>query len=199
MNSEIITGYKRVLTNLVNAIGEEQVEYMLTMLENIPDEASELRGLFDKDEGGLRPPNHWIGVLRFMRFGLGLKNDLMSEYDSFVEDYQSLSSKAERNTDEEKLVAEIGDFLFKVDEQLGDQERLIQKLIVELNKTLVEKYGMQFSPAEGFYRAEMDREACEVLNPLLLELMEISRAMSGQVRLMKVLVRIRRLILDKNS
>ncbi len=195
MDSQLIQQYKHILGNLLNALVKEQVPHVLDMLERIDDDGMDLRRIFDDANARREAPRHWIGILRFIRFGLGLKNEIMSDYETFIAAYQTLSSREGMSTDERQMIQEIGDYLQKADELTGNHGHVNQKLISLLHDALVDTYGLQPDPNDEFYKGVMPEEWARVLVPLLNDTLRLCEGMLEQIRIHAALERMRKLLL----
>ncbi|MBI3396418.1 MAG: hypothetical protein HY042_11325 [Spirochaetia bacterium] len=195
MDQEQIREYKRVLVNLAHVLIAEHIPHLVQMIEKIPDDAVEVRRQF---QGGAVPdvvPAHWITALRIPKFALVLKQNLLANYDSFMNAYQVLSSKATRSKDESQLLEEIGKLLYDIDETTGEIERSIPKLLDAMRTSMTDHHNVPLDPGEDFYRSAIDEKAAAKLKPHLIEVYTTCHRMLELERLMLALVRLKGLIL----
>lgn len=193
---EVIFEYTRVLADLTNVITNEQLPLLLGVLERVPDEALDLQEKFENNDANLHHTQTWLDYLRLLRFSVDLSAGLTGQYDLFVQAYQQLSTKPDLGEDERKLLGEIGDFMYAVDDVAGQYERHSMKLITELSKSLKLTYGILHEPNEKMYAHPVHEDHGRRLRPLITELITLGHQMREQVKVMTALVRMRKLMLD---
>ncbi len=186
--------YNRTLHDLANVITNEQLPMLLGVLERIPDEAADLRAQFAADPNNLRYPKTWLDFVRLLRFSLLLKAPLAEQYDNFVQAYQVLSSRSDMGPDQQKLLGEIGDLMYNIDDLAGDHERLAVKIITELSRDLKETYGMLMEPRHTLFSETVHEDHVFRLAPLIKDLLRLCEGMMKQLGVMKALLRMRKLI-----
>ena len=192
---KVVHEYSRVLADLTNVITNEQFPMILSVLENVPDEARDLHSLFAGDQRRLHHPIVWLDYVRLARFCVHLKAELSAQYDLFVQAYQTLSVKPNPATDEQKLLREIGDFMYVVDDLAGNYERLSIRVITELSKSLKLTYGILYEPNDLLYSHPVHEDHASRILPLIGELIQLCDQMREQVKIMVALERMRRLLL----
>lgn len=194
--AEVVFEYTRVLADLTNVITNEQLPLLLGVLERVPDEAADLHQQFETDAPQLHRAVSWLDYLRLLRFSASLSTGLADQYDLFVQAYQQLSAKTGLEENERKLLGEIGDFMYAVDDLAGHYERHSLKLITELSKSLKLTYGVLHEPNHAMYAHAVHEDHARRLHPMIEELIGLGHGMREQVNIMTALVRMRKLILD---
>ena len=185
------------MVNLLNAIDGHQAEYLLIMLERIQDDVTDIRKIFEERVPGAYEIKYWIAILRIIRFSQIIKKEISNYYDEFVNAYQALRIKNNKSENEKKLEKEIGELLYKIDEIFGDYDRLISRLMKQMNKKLVDVYGMQLEPDESFYSGEIDRANSEEIYSILEGLIELSMELMKYSKITLSLLRMKKLILTE--
>jgi len=194
LNSEIIEGYKNAMSLFLNPTEKGSHENILIFLESINDSTMDLRSYFENSENELHSPSHWIAILRFMRISISLINDIKKDYDDFVDAYSKLSGLGHPNENEEQLKNEIGNFLYKVDDIIGRQERLLNHLIQEIKNILMDTFGIWDDPAEQFFRTEITLDAMIKIEEDLKTLSQICFELVLELRIMQGLKKLKGLI-----
>ena len=194
LNSEIIEGYKNAMSLFLNPTEKGSHENILIFLESINDSTMDLRSYFENSENELHSPSHWIAILRFMRISISLINDIKKDYDDFVDAYSKLSGLGHPNENEEQLKNEIGNFLYKVDDIIGRQERLLNHLIQEIKNILMDTFGIWDDPAEQFFRTEITLDAMIKIEEDLKTLSQICFELVLELRIMQGLKKLKSLI-----
>ncbi|MEQ9366809.1 MAG: hypothetical protein RIF32_21395 [Leptospirales bacterium] len=192
---EVVFEYTRVLADLTNVITNEQLPLLLGVLERVPDPGIDLHAKFESDASDLHSTVTWLDYLRILRFSVNLRAGLAGQYDFFVQAYQQLSAKTELGDDERKLLGEIGDFMYAVDDLAGQYERHSMKLITELSMCLKLTYGILHEPNKKMYAHPVHEDHARRLRPLIAELITLGHQMREQVKVMTALVRMRKLML----
>ncbi|MCR9143263.1 MAG: hypothetical protein NXI24_13490 [bacterium] len=196
ISAEVVFEYTRVLADLTNVITNEQLPMLLGVLERVPDPGTDLHEKFEADSSDLHTTVTWLDFLRILRFSVNLSSGLAGQYDLFVQAYQQLSAKPDPGEDERKLLGEIGDFMYAVDDLAGQYERHSMKLITELSKSLKLTYGVLHEPNKTMYAHPVHEDHARRLRPLIAELITLGHGMREQVKVMTALVRMRKLMLD---
>lgn len=194
LSDELRHEYNRMLHDLANVITNEQLPMLLGVLERIPDPADDLHTKFEENPGDLRYPKTWLDFIRLLRFSLMLKAPLSAQYDNFVQAYQVLSTTPNMGPDQTKLLGEIGDLMYNIDDLAGDHERLATKIITELSRDLKETYGMLMTPRHTLSSETVHEDHAFRLAPLIKDLLRLCDGMMKQLGVMKALLRMRRLI-----
>ena len=194
LNQEIIDGYKKAMALFLNPTEKGSHENILIFLESINDSTMDLRSYFENSENELHSPSHWIAILRFIRVSIALINDIKINYDDFVDSYSKLSALGHPNENEEQLKNEIGNFLYKIDDLIGRQERLLNHLLQEIKNILLDTFGIWDDPAEQFFRTEITMDAMVKVEDDLKSLSQICFELVLELRIMQGLKKLKGLI-----
>ena len=197
-SADLIQAYKRIMANMLNLLADEQIQHLVTMVEKVPDDTKEIRSEFEKRSDVPRP-QHWLTAVRLLKFNINLKNELVREYDGFLNTYQTLSQMQSRTSDQEKLLKETGDLLYQIDDLTGNSDRQVTKIFKELCATMVETHGMQLEPGEDFYKAKMTEKVITRLAADFTELNAPCREALKQISVMSALLRMRKLIMGEKA
>ena len=197
MKPELVREYKRILANLLNALIKEQIPQIVVMLERIPDDAADLREQFQRRSGASRVPSYWISLLRIIRLSQVLRADIQEHYDHFLDAYRYLTNIGATGAHQERLLKECGEVLYRVDETFGNHERCVLRIVEEVNRLLVQRFGIQPEPTEDFYRMLVNDEDARVIAPLVEQLVTLCDGMLDLLRELVVLEDVRALLLRK--
>ena len=197
MKAELVREYKRILANLLNALIKEQIPQIVVMLERIPDDVADLREQFQVRSGASRVPSYWISLLRIVRLSQVLRADIQAHYERFLEAYRYLTNLGASGAHQERLLKECGDILYRVDELFGNHERCVVRLVEEVNRLLVQRFGIQPEPTEDFYRMLVNDEDARVVAPLVEQLVTLCDGMLELLRELAVLEAARALLIRR--
>ncbi|MCE9599431.1 MAG: hypothetical protein K8S54_15810 [Spirochaetia bacterium] len=190
MNPATLQSYKSIFAECLTSISEEVIPQILAHLEKLPDDAAEFR---DAYESAPSLPSHWITTLRFIKFSTVLSSELKPNYEKLMSSYQKLSGQP--GADEGKLLGEIGEFLYAVDEITGDLERILPRLMRQIRTGMIESYGIVLSPNEAIYSDRIPDEQLARLNIPIQELAGLCQRMVEQIKISTALSRMEKLIL----
>ncbi|MDH5655187.1 MAG: hypothetical protein OEZ34_04730 [Spirochaetia bacterium] len=193
---EVIEGYKEAMSLFLNPTEKGTPEKILVFIESIDDSTEDLRHYFSDQEASIHSPSHWIAILRFIRISISLTNEIRTHYDDFVSSYTKLSSISSPEENQEQLKNEIGNFLYKVDDLTGRQERLLNHLIEEIKNILMDTFGVWENPAEQFFRTEITLDAMVRIEEDLKELSQLCFELVLESRIMHGLKKLNQLIMD---
>ncbi len=197
MSPELVREYKRILANLLNALVKEQVPQIVVMLERIPDDTADLREQFQRRSGASRVPSYWISLLRIIRLSQVLRDDVRQHYDRFLDAYRYLTNMGTHGAHQERLLRECGDVLYRVDEVFGNHERCVLKLVEEVNRLLVQRFGIQPEPTEEFYRMLVNEDDARIVAPHTEQLVGLCDNMLELLRELEALEVVRALLIHK--
>lgn len=196
ITEEIIREYKSVMENILQVSNDRDAEAILQAVEEIVDSTSDLIRIFESVRDTVQLPGYWLGIIRIIKMSLVLKNRIVVRYDDFVNVYQKLQSRHGRSKDEDQLLTEVGDFLYKVDTYTGDHERLTVKILKEMRQGIQEDFGLQNTDiTDKFYRLPVGRETIKKIEETIRELYGICDAFIDMFKIMNALERVRSLIL----
>lgn len=195
MQPALIEPYKQILAGVFVLSGDEDIEDLIEEIEGLDDDTREVRQAFIENRSDIKAPVYWIAILRVMKLGYNFRSDLLKQYDSFVSVYQKLSGKNEMTDDERHLFTEIGNFLYRVDELLGDHERFSHRMLHGIRQGIIEDYGVNLDIDDNFFRTKMSTEIIKKYNPLTLELIGMLDRFLEQIRIMNALSRLNEIII----
>ena len=195
LTEDIINSYKHAMALFLDPTAKGSPENILIFLESIKDPATDLRSFFENIETEIHSPSHWIAILRFMRVSLAVTEDIKAKYDNFVDSYSKLSGRGHPDENEENLQKEIGNFLYKVDDLMGRQERLLGHLIQEIKNILMDTFGVWDNPAEQFFRTEITLDAMFRIEEDLKSLSKLCHELILELRIMQGLQKLKDLII----
>lgn len=190
MNPATLQFYKSIFAECLTSISEEVIPQILSHLEKIPDNAAEFRAAYETTPS---LPSHWITTLRFIKFSTVLASELKPNYENLMGSYQTLSGKA--GEDETKLLGEIGEFLYAVDEITGDLDRILPKLMRQIRTGMIESYGIVLQPNEAIYSDRIPDDQMVRLTIPIQELAGLCQRMIEQIKISVALSRMEKLIL----
>lgn len=187
---DIVGQYKSVLVDLYGCVTDEQLELIIGALENLQDDAEEIKQGFVK--GPVSLPHHWIAILRFLRFGVAMRMFFQKDYDSFVSSYQKLSVRNSSEDDEKQLLREIEGYLTELDGVITDLERTLLLILKQVRAAMIRQHGIEAS--DEIYRGRMVGESTQFLMPLLENWSKVCKSLVDLEKLHAPLNRVRNLI-----
>ena len=196
LKQELPTEYNRLLVDLPNVVADEQLTALQEILDRVPDDCEDLFELLDSNADVLRNPRVWSDYLRLLRFSMLLKAEFAGPYDEFIKAYQMLSGVASPTNDQRKLLSEIGDLMYKIDELFGDYERLSDKIIQQVSASLKETYGVLLEPLDDLHSTEAHEDHAFRLSPHVKELVKFLADLKDLRKIKAALLRMRKLIVD---
>ncbi len=198
MKFELLNDYKSLIESVYNLTGDKDIENIIKRLESLDDSTQEVEKEFLEHRDDLNSPIYWIAILRILKFSFNLKKKLEEQYDSFVQIYQELTSRTNLTKDEQHLLTEIGNFLYRVDEIFGNQERFSHRLLHGMRQGIIEDYGVNLDIDDSFYQTYMSIETAHKTAPLIRELMDLLDENQEQIRIMNALHRLHTIIIRQS-
>lgn len=195
INQDALRQYFRIIGELTGILADHQLSRIISYLEQIPDSTVDIEKAFEVRHEAISKPQRWLDALRFVRFVIARKNRLSDQYDEFVRAYQDLSAISERDADQEKLLKEVGDLMYNIDDLSGIYERLVEKLLQTLSISIRDVHGMLNEPDEEVYRAPIRDDQQVRIGPVFRELSELAARFHEQIQIMEALLRMRRLLI----
>lgn len=189
--------YHNVMDAMLDVQADSHSSQILSRLELISDDTEDLYTLFKRDPGLLAKPGFLLDILRLVHFSSRLKRELGAQYDNFVSSYQLLSTRENRDDDESKLFQEIGDLMYQIDDLSGRHERLSDRLIKTMIRSLIDLLRTEQSDDSRMVYSTAVREDIQLrFRPLIEELLTLSASLYEQIAIMHALSRMRRLIIE---
>ncbi|MBE7437908.1 MAG: hypothetical protein HS115_05565 [Spirochaetales bacterium] len=191
MDSEIISGYKKILQNLALRFREDQLPTLVTHIEALADPCDDLIDRFKNGNPGI--PGHYITVMRLLKLSLIERNKVLTFYERFTEVYKKLSKRVEVQEEEQELRKEMLEFLSRFDELSGAHDRLVLRILTLARLQLVELLGNNENPTDSFFRtpihdmAELRLTLLE-LNDIIIECQKMQKVMFGLERMSELIL-----------
>ncbi len=193
MKITLVDEYTRIFSLFMKGGSERERIQILSELEKISDDTSDVMTQFLENNGSPPYPKYWIAVLRIIKFSLNLKSELLSGYDGFVITYQKLNAASDLTQDQSRLLHETGEFLYNTDEITGFHERCIAHCLEVTHQCLLEEFGVT-ETNHTMYSFAVSRENGDRIYPHIHELYQIIIRIQKQIRIMEALNRMIRLI-----
>jgi hypothetical protein len=195
MTPETIKSYKAVFAECLTSIGEQVIPEIIQHLETIQDDAAAVRSAREDKKPGA--PSHWITLLQFIKLGLVVSGELKAHYDELMGTYQTLTGRESRDENENKMLTEVGEFLYATDEATGDLDRINLRLMKSIRNEMIDQYGIVLHPNEAIYADRIPDENFERLAPMIQELTGCCDRLLDLVRVMSALLRMQKFILSE--
>lgn len=200
VDENLVQSYKNIAGELAISLTEDQQKYVMKQLEGLQDDTREIDLEFQRyREHSPSPPRYWLAILRTLKYQLNLRAQLLYRYDTFVHAYESLSRISAPSDDQKQLLKEVGDYLYQVDDLAGIIERLQGRIVPAIRQAMVETHGLMVEPGEKLFAGQASDESYGKLRPDLQELVSTCYQMKEQIRIEAGLLRMIRLILDRDD
>lgn len=196
MKEGLLEAYKRLTAELAGSLVEEQNQRFYKQLETLDDPTEDLDLEFMRYTRKKRPglPVYWLSIIRTVKYSMNLKQQMLENYEIFVNAYENLSHRTDLNPNEHQLLQEIGDYLYNVDDLAGDADRLYPKLITGMREAMKRAHGVIIEPGPELYEGKLTSETKPVLEDALNGLIEICFRFKERIQIETGLLRMIRLI-----
>ncbi|MCB1326599.1 MAG: hypothetical protein H7A21_04440 [Spirochaetales bacterium] len=186
--------YVDILNELAAILVDDELKHIVQQIGLVDDPADDL----DLDDDA-PAPTFWVDVLRLPRLGLHQQAAIDEQYDAFVKAYQELTRISHRDEDQERLLQEIGDLLYRLDELTGARERLTLKLAQALSQGIKEVHGILMDRKTNLAQSTVRADQALRLTPAMAELRKNLRELGETIRIMGALARVRDLIVPSQQ
>ncbi|MBW7858189.1 MAG: hypothetical protein H3C43_07855 [Leptonema sp. (in: Bacteria)] len=171
MNPVLSETYIQLLHQIMLTQMLTELAPIIEALDKIDDNTSELLPSFQKTGASL--PLYWISYLRIIKFGLNYKNQYTANYDFFMRLYNHLRSLPAANQDQKRMINELGELLYKMDELSGQLDRAAQSLIAALRTAIHENHNIVVESRDQIVSAKVTSKGIGILKDAYRELVSI--------------------------
>jgi hypothetical protein len=192
---ELLKYYKEFYKDLLETSKKEELDKLLIEFENIPEDIQD--NLLQKLESFYKPfplPLYFFSFLKIIKIALILKNKLFSNYNFYFNLYNKLRKKENRTEEENRLLTEVGEILYRMDEIDGNLKKTIPKLINTIQKQI-----QKSNNTESIFLKKVTDENYEELYPIYEELIQIILNTLDELKLEKGLYKLSQFIIEQTN
>jgi hypothetical protein len=192
---ELLKYYKEFYKDLLETSKKEELDKLLIEFENIPEDIQD--NLLQKLESFYKPfplPLYFFSFLKIIKIALILKNKLFSNYNFYFNLYNKLRKKENRTEEENRLLTEVGEILYRMDEIDGNLKKTIPKLINTIQKQI-----QKSNNTESIFLKKVTDENYEELYPVYEELIQIILNTLDELKLEKGLYKLSQFIIEQTN
>jgi hypothetical protein len=192
---ELVKYYKEFYKDLLETSKKEELDKLLIEFENIPEDIQD--NLLQKLESFYKPfplPLYFFSFLKIIKIALILKNKLFSNYNFYFNLYNKLRKKENRTEEENRLLTEVGEILYRMDEIDGNLKKTIPKLINTIQKQI-----QKSNNTESIFLKKVTDENYEELYPVYEELIQIILNTLDELKLEKGLYKLSQFIIEQTN
>jgi hypothetical protein len=192
---ELVKYYKEFYKDLLETSKKEELDKLLIEFENIPEDIQD--NLLQKLESFYKPfplPLYFFSFLKIIKIALILKNKLFSNYNFYFNLYNKLRKKENRTEEENRLLTEVGEILYRMDEIDGNLKKTIPKLINTIQKQIQKNNN-----TESIFLKKVTDENYEELYPVYEELIQIILNTLDELKLEKGLYKLSQFIIEQTN
>lgn len=178
--------YKEIYNDLVSITKKDEIDKALRELELFEDNIPQ--NILKKIETFNKPypiPLFYFGLLRIVKIVLDLKKELFIHYDYYFNVYQELRKKEFKNQDENRLLNEVGEILYRMDNIDGKLKKNLYSLLQQIY--VLTKDNKQ---NESIYIRKITPENYPEIYPLYEELIDILLNILDELKLEKGLYKL---------
>jgi hypothetical protein len=192
---ELVKYYKEFYKDLLETSKKEELDKLLIEFENIPEDIQD--NLLQKLESFYKPfplPLYFFSFLKIIKIALILKNKLFSNYNFYFNLYNKLRKKENRTEEENRLLTEVGEILYRMDEIDGNLKKTIPKLINTIQQQIQKNNN-----TESIFLKKVTDENYEELYPVYEELIQIILNTLDELKLEKGLYKLSQFIIEQTN
>jgi len=192
---ELVKYYKEFYKDLLETSKKEELDKLLIEFENIPEDIQD--NLLQKLESFYKPfplPLYFFSFLKIIKIALILKNKLFSNYNFYFNLYNKLRKKENRTEEENRLLTEVGEILYRMDEIDGNLKKTIPKLVNTIQKQI-----QKSNNTESIFLKKVTAENYEELYSVYEELIQIILNTLDELKLEKGLYKLSQFIIEQTN
>ncbi len=186
--------YKEIYKDLTSISKKDEIDKILKELELFDDKIPQ--NILKKIETFSKPypiPLFYFGLLRIVKIVLDLKKELFVNYDYYFNIYQDLRKKEFKNDDENRLLNEIGEILYRMDNIDGRLKKNLYSLLQQIY--ILTKENKQ---NESIFIIKITPENYSDIYPLYEELIDILLNIVDELKLEKGLYKLIKTFQESN-
>lgn len=188
MDSEVIQGYINLLHQIVLSGEGSDMNTLVAHFDSLRDGTDSLLPSFQKK--GSQLPAYWISYLRVAKFALNYRSSYMQHYEFYLRLYDHLRTKEGRTPDEDRMIHELSQTLYQMDDLSGHMERAVQGLMDGLRKAILESHNIVTESRDRIIAGRVAPKAVRHLNDPYHELVATVTEIIGSAERERTLHRI---------
>lgn len=173
--------YKEIFKDFSSILKKDELEKILNELEIFEDSIPE--SLIKKIESFTKPypiPLFYFSIIRMIKIALDLKKELFLNYDYYYDTYQNIRKKEFKTEDENRLLNEIGEILYRMDEIDGKFKNNLFNLLQQINLQV-----QQSKKDDTIFLSKITPESYPIIYPLYEELIDILLMILDELKIEK--------------
>lgn len=192
MQKEIVQAYVELLHQIILAGDTADLSAILNQLDGLKDGTDAMLASFQKK--GTEMPAYWISYLRVIKFAQNYRASYTRNYDFYYRLYDYLHSMPSRNTDQERMVQEIGKMLYAMDDLSGRLDRAVTGLVEALRNGILESHNIVTESKDRILASKVPQKAIQWLDDPYHELTAVTTEIIASLEHERSLYRLSRLM-----
>lgn len=192
MQKEIVQAYVELLHQIILADDTADLSAILNQLDGLKDGTDAMLASFQKK--GTEMPAYWISYLRVIKFAQNYRASYTRNYDFYYRLYDYLHSMPSRNTDQERMVQEIGKMLYAMDDLSGRLDRAVTGLVEALRNGILESHNIVTESKDRILASKVPQKAIRWLDDPYHELTAVTTEIIASLEHERSLYRLSRLM-----
>lgn len=192
MQKEIVQAYVELLHQIILAGDTADLSAIVNQLDGLKDGTDAMLASFQKK--GTEMPAYWISYLRLIKFAQNYRASYTRNYDFYYRLYDYLHSMPSRNTDQERMVQEIGKMLYAMDDLSGRLDRAVTGLVEALRNGILESHNIVTESKDRILASKVPQKAIRWLDDPYHELTAVTTEIIASLEHERSLYRLSRLM-----
>jgi hypothetical protein len=185
--------YKEIFKDIATYQKKEEINFILEELEQLSDELSEnIIKEIEKFSKTFPLPLYYFSLIRIIKLAMDLKNKLFINYNYYFNLYNNLRKKINKIEEENRLLNEVGEILYRMDEIDGNLKRIIPNLIEVIRKQI-----NQNQEEESVFLKKITSESYSEIYPAYEDLVKVILNLLDELKLEKGLYKLSRLLIEE--
>jgi hypothetical protein len=185
--------YKEIFKDIATYQKKEEINFILEELEQFNDELSEnIIKEIEKFSKTFPLPLYYFSLLRIIKLAMDLKNKLFINYNYYFNLYNNLRKKINKSEEENRLLNEVGEILYRMDEIDGNLKKIIPNLIEVILKQI-----NQNQQEESVFLKKITAEGYSEIYPVYEDLVKVILNLLDELKLEKGLYKLSRLLIEE--
>lgn len=192
MQEEIVQAYVELLHQIILAGETSDLPKLLAQLDHLRDGTDGMLPSFQKK--GMEMPAYWISYLRVVKFAQNFRTTFTKNYEFYMAVYDHLRSMTKRNGDQERMVQEIGETLYTMDDLSGRLDRAVTSLVESLRRGILENHNIVTESRDRILASKVAPKAVRLLDDPYHELTAVTTEIISSLEHERSLLRLSRLM-----
>lgn len=171
MDASLSETYIQLLHQIILTQMLTELAPIIDELDKIEDNTNELLPSFQKTGASL--PMYWISYLRIIKFGLNYKKQYTTNYDFFMRLYNYLRALPTANQDQKRMINELGELLYRMDELSGQLDRAAQSLTSALRSAIHENHNIIIESRDQIISSKVTAKGVSIIKDAYRELVSV--------------------------